>query len=154
MMGDEACVLMFVDDRQTSIYTVVLWPFIWIFLWKMTQINVLTLPHPLYVSLYSCFSLFCSTPACSIRIYLNCIHFLTCAIITVIKNSGRTEKQAMRDAMNHNRTPPAFKRTPSRRQPRRCIDELIDSKFMEANGRASFSKQEIKSVSIPQPAQA
>lgn len=60
----------------------------------------------------------------------------------------------MRDAMSHGRTPPAFKRTPSRRQPRRCIDEIIDSKFMEANGRASFAKQEIKSVSIPQPAQA
>lgn len=68
--------------------------------------------------------------------------------------SGRTEKQAMRDAASHGRTPPPFKRTPSRRQPRRVIDDLIDNKFMEANDRAAFGKQESKSISIPQPAQA
>lgn len=71
--------------------------------------------------------------------YLNCL------------NSGRTEKQAVRDAISNGRTPPVFKRTPSRRQPRRCIDEITDRTNTH---RKSTNKQEIKSISIPQPAQA
>ncbi|XP_055689098.1 band 4.1-like protein 4 isoform X1 [Lutzomyia longipalpis] len=65
--------------------------------------------------------------------------------------SGRTEKQAVRDAMSHGRTPPAFTRTPSRRQPRRVIDELLDAKSSESSGKQA--KHEIKTISIPQPAQ-
>lgn len=70
---------------------------------------------------------------------------------SISTNSGRTEKQAVRDAITQGRTPPAFKRTPSRRQPRRCIDEIIDNKSNTQKRMAN--KQEIKSVSIPQPAQ-
>ncbi|XP_031634459.1 band 4.1-like protein 4 isoform X2 [Contarinia nasturtii] len=66
--------------------------------------------------------------------------------------SGRTEKQAMRDAMVRGRPPPMFKRTPSRRQPRRCIDEILDNK--NNTQKRTANKQEIKSISIPQPAQA
>lgn len=66
--------------------------------------------------------------------------------------SGRTEKQAVRDAIVQGRAPPVFKRTPSRRQPRRCIDEILDSKN-NIHKRVN-NKQEIKSISIPQPAQA
>lgn len=72
-------------------------------------------------------------------------------LFKIFISSGRTEKQAVRDAITHGRTQPAFKRTPSRRQPRRCIDELVDSKNTTQNRLAN--KQEIKSVSIPQPAQ-
>lgn len=67
--------------------------------------------------------------------------------------SGRTEKQAVRDAAVQGRAPPVFKRTPSRRQPRRCIDEILDGKN-NTHKRANNGKQEIKSISIPQPAQA
>lgn len=66
--------------------------------------------------------------------------------------SGRTEKQAVRDAMLQGRAPPVFKRTPSRRQPRRCIDEILDNK--NNTQKRIIGKQEIKSISIPQPAQA
>ncbi|XP_055699610.1 band 4.1-like protein 4 isoform X3 [Phlebotomus papatasi] len=65
--------------------------------------------------------------------------------------SGRTEKQAVRDALSHGRAPPAFTRTPSRRQPRRVIDELLDAKSSENSGKQT--KHEIKTISIPQPAQ-
>lgn len=58
----------------------------------------------------------------------------------------------MRDAMVRGRPPPMFKRTPSRRQPRRCIDEILDNKNNAQKRTAN--KQEIKSISIPQPAQA
>lgn len=66
--------------------------------------------------------------------------------------SGRTAKQAMRDAMVQGRAPPMFKRTPSRRQPRRYTDEMLDSK--NNTQKRPTNKQEIKSISIPQPAQA
>lgn len=66
--------------------------------------------------------------------------------------SGRTEKQAVRDAIVQGRAPPVFKRTPSRRQPRRCIDEILDNK--NNSQKRATNKQEIKSISIPQPAQA
>lgn len=66
--------------------------------------------------------------------------------------SGRTEKQAVRDAIGQDRAPPLFKRTPSRRQPRRCIDEILDNK--NNTQKRAANKQEIKSISIPQPAQA
>lgn len=66
--------------------------------------------------------------------------------------SGRTEKQAVRDAIMQNRAPPVFKRMPSRRQPRRCIDEILDNK--SNTQKRAANKQEIKSISIPQPAQA
>lgn len=67
--------------------------------------------------------------------------------------SGRTEKQAVRDAIVQGRAPPIqFKRTPSRRQPRRCIDGILDNK--NNSQKRTTNKQEIKSISIPQPAQA
>ncbi|XP_059611522.1 band 4.1-like protein 4 isoform X2 [Phlebotomus argentipes] len=65
--------------------------------------------------------------------------------------SGRTEKQAVRDALTHGRAPPAFTRTPSRRQPRRVVDELLDAK--SPDNSAKQAKHEIKTISIPQPAQ-
>lgn len=68
-------------------------------------------------------------------------------------HSGRTEKQVVRDAIGQGRAPPVFKRTPSRRQPRRCIDEILDNKN-NAHKWQTAGKQEIKSISIPQPAQA
>lgn len=69
--------------------------------------------------------------------------------------SGRTEKQTVRDVLANNRSPPQFKRTPSRRQPRRLFDELLTA---EQNSKmtsgAQRGKNEVKSISIPQPAQA
>lgn len=67
------------------------------------------------------------------------------------KNSGRTEKQAVRDALAHARSPPNFKRTPSRRQPRRTFDNNFEAAKHTAD---TNKKSEVKSVSIPQPAQA
>ncbi|XP_055586864.1 band 4.1-like protein 4A isoform X2 [Uranotaenia lowii] len=67
------------------------------------------------------------------------------------KFSGRTERQQVKDALNAPRAPPAFTRTPSRRQPRRIIDEQpSDERVFET---PKYIQQEIKSVSIPQPAQ-
>lgn len=66
--------------------------------------------------------------------------------------SGRTEKQAVRDALAHGRSPPNFKRTPSRRQPRRSFDELLENS-KSAAGMQNGNKLETKSISIPQPAQ-
>lgn len=54
--------------------------------------------------------------------------------------------------MVQGRAPPIFKRTPSRRQPRRCIDEILDNR--SNTQKRAANKQEIKSISIPQPAQA
>lgn len=65
--------------------------------------------------------------------------------------SGRTEKQAVRDALEHGRSPPNFKRTPSRRQPRRSFEEMAETKILDINKHNA--KSEIKTVSIPQPAQ-
>lgn len=70
---------------------------------------------------------------------------------TVTYFSGRTEKQAVRDALEHGRSPPNFKRTPSRRQPRRTFDEISETKIPDINKHNA--KSEIKTVSIPQPAQ-
>ncbi|XP_037920743.1 band 4.1-like protein 4 isoform X2 [Hermetia illucens] len=63
--------------------------------------------------------------------------------------SGRTEKQAVKDVIAMGRTPPMFTRMPSRRQPRRVIDDLTECKMTET-GKA----QEIKTISIPQSAQS
>lgn len=68
-----------------------------------------------------------------------------------VRFSGRTEKQAVRDALEHGRAPPNFKRTPSRRQPRRSFEEITESKILDSNKHNV--KSEIKTVSIPQPAQ-
>ncbi|KAL1399637.1 hypothetical protein pipiens_008050 [Culex pipiens pipiens] len=65
--------------------------------------------------------------------------------------SGRTERQQVKDVMSLQRAPPAFTRTPSRRQPRRIVDEHPpEEKIFDA---PKYIQQEIKSVSIPQPAQ-
>lgn len=66
-------------------------------------------------------------------------------------NSGRTEKQAVKDALAQSRPPPLFTRTPSKRQPRRMFDDFIDSN--KNFDTLSKYKTEIKSISIPQPAQ-
>lgn len=68
-----------------------------------------------------------------------------------VRFSGRTEKQAVRDALEHGRPPPNFKRTPSRRQPRRLFEEIAENKILDSNKHNA--KSEIKTVSIPQPAQ-
>lgn len=65
--------------------------------------------------------------------------------------SGRTEKQAQRDALQQGRTPPTFSRTPSRRQPRRNFEE--NGALKNLDNTSKYLKQEIKSISIPQPAQ-
>jgi len=44
-------------------------------------------------------------------------------------SSGRTEKQAQRDAQLRLRSPPQFTRTPSRRYQRRIVEGAQDSKF-------------------------
>ncbi|XP_055315632.1 band 4.1-like protein 4 isoform X2 [Sitodiplosis mosellana] len=64
--------------------------------------------------------------------------------------SGRTEKQTVREVQG--RPPPIFKRTPSRRQPRRCFDDALDNR--NNTQKRAANKQEIMSISIPQPAQA
>ncbi|EAT46229.1 AAEL002571-PA, partial [Aedes aegypti] len=64
--------------------------------------------------------------------------------------SGRTERQQMKEVLSHQRAPPAFTRTPSRRQPRRIIDDHPEEKMFDA---PKYIQQEIKTVSIPQPAQ-
>ncbi|XP_055618004.1 band 4.1-like protein 4A isoform X2 [Toxorhynchites rutilus septentrionalis] len=66
------------------------------------------------------------------------------------KFSGRTERQQMKEATTLQRAPPAFTRTPSRRQPRRIVDEQPEVKTFDT---PKYIQQEIKSVSIPQPAQ-
>jgi hypothetical protein len=43
--------------------------------------------------------------------------------------SGRTEKQAQRDAQMRLRNPPQFARTPSRRYQRRIVEGAQDCKF-------------------------
>lgn len=69
-------------------------------------------------------------------------------------NSGRTEKQAVRDVLAHGRAPPNFKRTPSKRQPRRSFDEFNDAtnnKYkLDSSNKNHSIQNEIKSVSIPQ----
>lgn len=68
--------------------------------------------------------------------------------------SGRTEKQAVRDVLAHGRAPPNFKRTPSKRQPRRTLDEFNDAsnnKYkLDGNNKTHSIQNEIKAVSIPQ----
>jgi hypothetical protein len=44
-------------------------------------------------------------------------------------SSGRTEKQAQRDAQLRLRSPPQFTRTPSRRYQRRIVEGAQDSKL-------------------------
>ncbi|CRK90278.1 CLUMA_CG004017, isoform B [Clunio marinus] len=64
-------------------------------------------------------------------------------------SSGRTERQASKEASNINRVPPTFTRRPSRRQIRRSFDTTtIDKTFETDNNR----KLETKSISVPQPA--
>lgn len=53
--------------------------------------------------------------------------------------------------MQQGRTPPTFSRTPSRRQPRRNFEE--NGALKNLDNTTKYLKQEIKSVSIPQPAQ-
>lgn len=43
--------------------------------------------------------------------------------------SGRTEKQAVRDAQMKVRTPPSFSRTPSRRYQRRIVEGMVERTF-------------------------
>ncbi|XP_065721421.1 band 4.1-like protein 4 isoform X8 [Drosophila suzukii] len=43
------------------------------------------------------------------------------------RHSSRPDKQAEKDALSAGRSPPAFTRTPSKRQPRRVIDDFFNS---------------------------
>ncbi|XP_058055965.1 uncharacterized protein LOC131207370 [Anopheles bellator] len=67
------------------------------------------------------------------------------------KYGGRSERQPMKDIPGQQRIPPAFTRTPSRRQPRRTMVEPVEEKLFDA---PKYIQQEIKSISIPQPAQS
>ncbi|XP_063225900.1 band 4.1-like protein 4 isoform X2 [Bacillus rossius redtenbacheri] len=67
--------------------------------------------------------------------------------------SGRTEKQAQRDAQIRLRSPPQFTRTPSRRYQRRIVEGAQDApKVEETVNNENIPPLEMKSVSIPQPA--
>ncbi|XP_017769983.1 PREDICTED: band 4.1-like protein 4, partial [Nicrophorus vespilloides] len=69
--------------------------------------------------------------------------------------SGRTEKQAVRDAQIKVRTPPSFSRTPSRRYQRRIVEGANDGLQLEEPVKIDhYQPPEIKHVSIPQPAQS
>ncbi|KAK5639100.1 hypothetical protein RI129_011592 [Pyrocoelia pectoralis] len=69
--------------------------------------------------------------------------------------SGSTEKQAVRDAQLRARTPPSFTRTPSRRYQRRILDGSADTtQSYDTNKMSHYQQQEIKYISIPQPAQS
>ncbi|KAF5288131.1 hypothetical protein FQA39_LY15475, partial [Lamprigera yunnana] len=69
--------------------------------------------------------------------------------------SGSTEKQAVRDAQLRARTPPSFTRTPSRRYQRRILEGANESnQNYEINKSNNYHQQEIKYISIPQPAQS
>uniref|UniRef100_A0A182JC47 Erythrocyte membrane protein band 4.1-like 4A n=1 Tax=Anopheles atroparvus TaxID=41427 RepID=A0A182JC47_ANOAO len=69
------------------------------------------------------------------------------------KYSGRSERQSMKDVAAQQRIQPTFTRTPSRRQPRRVMHDAQQEaeKLFDA---PKYIQQEIKSVSIPQPAQS
>ncbi|XP_055923467.1 uncharacterized protein DDB_G0287625 isoform X2 [Eupeodes corollae] len=86
--------------------------------------------------------------------------------------SGRTEKQAAKDALSIGRAPPPFTRMPSKRQPRRVMDDFLSgiggggvgvgvgvgvgsgNGIGGKNGESYVGKtQEIKSISILQPVQ-
>ncbi|XP_050099346.1 uncharacterized protein LOC126579776 isoform X2 [Anopheles aquasalis] len=74
------------------------------------------------------------------------------------KYSGRSDRQtSAKDGLpgqQQQRAPPSFTRTPSRRQPRRTMNEMQlppDDRIFDA---PKYIQQEIKSISIPQPAQS
>ncbi|KAJ3640243.1 hypothetical protein Zmor_003553 [Zophobas morio] len=70
--------------------------------------------------------------------------------------SGRTEKQAVRDAQMKVRTPPSFSRTPSRRYQRRIAEGMAEQlPTDETYGRSQTQSQlqEMKFISVPQPVQ-
>ncbi|XP_058130363.1 transcription initiation factor TFIID subunit 1 [Anopheles ziemanni] len=69
------------------------------------------------------------------------------------KYSGRSDRQPMKDGATQQRIQPTFTRTPSRRQPRRVLHDPQQEaeKLFDA---PKYIQQEIKSVSIPQPAQS
>lgn len=65
-----------------------------------------------------------------------------------IRYSGRTEKQAVRDAQMKLRQPPSFSRRPSRRFSRR---NLPNNETTEIPKLQQFHSQEIKHISLPTP---
>ncbi|XP_052863586.1 uncharacterized protein DDB_G0283357 [Anopheles cruzii] len=69
------------------------------------------------------------------------------------KYGGRSERQPMKDIPGQQRIAPPFTRTPSRRQPRRTMVDVqpVEEKLFDA---PKYIQQEIKSISIPQPAQS
>ncbi|XP_053671928.1 uncharacterized protein LOC128722119 [Anopheles nili] len=68
------------------------------------------------------------------------------------KYSSRSDRHTGKDLHTQQRVPPVFTRTPSRRQPRRVLnDPPVEDKMFDA---PKYIQQEIKSVSIPQPAQS
>ena len=62
--------------------------------------------------------------------------------------SGRTERQASKEASNINRIPPSFTRRQSKRHVPRYLDSTPDRTFETDNNK----KFETKSISVPQPA--
>lgn len=105
----------------------------------------------------------------------SCLHIykIVYVLLIYIHCSGRTEKQAVRDAQLRARTPPSFTRTPSRRYQRRIVEGANDgmssvnfkilNQFCklclvqpvdESTKVDHFQQQEMKHISIPQPAQS
>lgn len=71
-------------------------------------------------------------------------------IVVLSTPSGRTDG---RESVLFGRSPPIFKRMPSRRQPRRTFEELLENvKNLQdlGIGGGGFLSAETKSVSIPQ----
>ncbi|CAH0554464.1 unnamed protein product [Brassicogethes aeneus] len=68
--------------------------------------------------------------------------------------SGRTEKQAVRDAQMKIRSPPAFSRTPSRKFQRRYNERNNQEQIQpveKPNAPSQFHPQEVKHISLPLP---
>ncbi|XP_061504778.1 band 4.1-like protein 4 isoform X3 [Anopheles gambiae] len=70
------------------------------------------------------------------------------------KYSARSERQSMKDLSTQQRVPPVFTRTPSRRQPRRVMNDVPPTTEDKMFDAPKYIQQEIKSISIPQPAQS
>ena len=60
----------------------------------------------------------------------------------------------MKDLSTQQRIPPVFTRTPSRRQPRRVMNDVPPTTEDKMFDAPKYIQQEIKSISIPQPAQS
>lgn len=94
-------------------------------------------------------------------------HFQTSLLPVCVLSSGRTAREASKEASSIKRAPPAFVRRPSRRQMRRNFPDHIIPTDMYGGGKSfettsdkmnvgnignNGGKFETKSISVPQPA--